>query len=167
MAFCTRCKQDRSDIDFTYRKSRSKGLRLQPCIACRKQDYVDNKSIYQKRTHDWNTSEHGRAYYRIRDRIAYAVSNGRMRQKAAERYYRNSEVICLQQAEYRRRYRQKQLARYAARNAVRNGILVEPPCCEWCGRTGPLEKHHVDHSRPLDIIWLCSTCHGTTRRKAG
>lgn len=60
-------------------------------------------------------------------------------------------------------------ARLAARaqlrvqTAIRRGVLVRPDACETCGgrsRTGyPTIAHHRDYSRPLDVTWLCGSCH--------
>lgn len=47
--------------------------------------------------------------------------------------------------------------RIAAQKAKRHGILVPQPC-ENCG-VGDVQMHHEDHFRPLDIKWLCQTCH--------
>lgn len=54
----------------------------------------------------------------------------------------------------------KTKARLAAQCAVRKGVLVAPDCCERCGASGSLNKHHADYSKPLDVEWLCHPCHG-------
>lgn len=75
---------------------------------------------------------------------------------------RNPEVS----RNYYQRNKHKFRARKLAWRAERNGTLVSPGVCEWCGITSPkLEKHHEDYSKPLDVIWLCHACHATTWRK--
>lgn len=50
-------------------------------------------------------------------------------------------------------------AHNAANNAIRDGKLKRKRSCEKCGSRKSLHKHHVDYSRPLDVIWLCARCH--------
>jgi hypothetical protein len=44
----------------------------------------------------------------------------------------------------------------AAKNA---GKLVPEPC-ESCGSSIDIEMHHDDYSRPLQVRWMCTICHG-------
>jgi hypothetical protein len=53
----------------------------------------------------------------------------------------------------------KQGCREETRKAIRIGQLVKPFHCERCPDPGPLTVHHLDYTRPLDIEWLCRTCH--------
>jgi hypothetical protein len=50
----------------------------------------------------------------------------------------------------------KRLAGNAVRDAVRTGALKRQPCQE-CGAKA--EAHHDDHSKPLDVQWLCRHHH--------
>lgn len=50
--------------------------------------------------------------------------------------------------------------------AVASGDLVRHPICEKCGRPplqwsgpGAIVAHHEDYAKPLDVVWLCRTCH--------
>lgn len=53
----------------------------------------------------------------------------------------------------------------AVRRAVAAGELVRPSACEECGvepgvgRGKTLKAHHEDYARPLDVRWLCASCH--------
>lgn len=47
--------------------------------------------------------------------------------------------------------------------AVFKGRVVKPESCESCSRSGDLEAHHADYTKPLDVEWLCLVCHGETR----
>lgn len=40
--------------------------------------------------------------------------------------------------------------------------LVRPEACENCNAIpehGPLHGHHDDYSKPLEVRWLCRSCH--------
>jgi hypothetical protein len=57
----------------------------------------------------------------------------------------------------------KDRARYQSAKAVQQGILKPMPC-EVCGIVQnpdgtPIHKHHLDYDKPLEIKWLCRTCH--------
>lgn len=44
--------------------------------------------------------------------------------------------------------------------AIKRGLLVRPERCESCAKLCKPHAHHDDYSRPLDVRWLCSRCHG-------
>lgn len=58
----------------------------------------------------------------------------------------------------------KKRAHTIVNRAIRSGRLTPAPC-EVCGSTGDVEAHHEDHSKPLEVRWLCTAHYGQTRRK--
>jgi hypothetical protein len=52
--------------------------------------------------------------------------------------------------------KRRDTARSYANVYQRRGRLVPQPC-QVCG--GVAQKHHPDYSRPLDVVWLCRSCH--------
>lgn len=72
----------------------------------------------------------------------------------------------------RERYPEKERARNALNHAIKRGDLKRPTHCEECGGRGeptadgrsPLQAHHADYSKPLEVEWLCSKCHGSLHR---
>lgn len=38
--------------------------------------------------------------------------------------------------------------------------LLELGLCEKCGTDRNIHAHHEDYSKPLSVVWLCSSCHG-------
>ena len=42
--------------------------------------------------------------------------------------------------------------------AIAAGDLVRQPCSQ-CGTNENIYAHHLDYDLPLDVIWLCSSCH--------
>lgn len=46
--------------------------------------------------------------------------------------------------------------------ALKEGRLVRPDACSRCGGDGDgkaIEGHHHDYTKPLDVEWLCRSCH--------
>ncbi len=50
-------------------------------------------------------------------------------------------------------------AQSAVARAIKSGVLHRPETCSECGRTGRIEAAHQDYNAPLDIRWLCRSCH--------
>lgn len=53
----------------------------------------------------------------------------------------------------------KVLAQCKLQRAVKSGRVIKPTSCSSCGQTNPLHGHHDDYSKPLEVRWLCSSCH--------
>lgn len=49
-------------------------------------------------------------------------------------------------------------AQWTVSNAVRDGRLKKTPCA-MCGSAKNIQGHHKDYDKPLDVVWLCVTCH--------
>jgi hypothetical protein len=55
------------------------------------------------------------------------------------------------------KFPEKKKARAIADDAVKKGLIQRKPC-EVCG-AHRAQAHHDDYSKPLDVVWLCSTHH--------
>lgn len=62
-------------------------------------------------------------------------------------------------AEYRATNPDKYAAHRAVQNALRTGRIFKPSACVHCAATCILEAHHPDYSKPLEVLWLCRSCH--------
>ena len=81
---------------------------------------------------------------------------------------RNPELGRASLQRYRRKNRQKEAAWFVVHWAVRAGVIEKPDRCERCGTKPPprrLHAHHPDYSKALDVVWLCSRCHGLEHRR--
>src|SRR5205823_5144466 len=62
--------------------------------------------------------------------------------------------------------RQKRYAHGLVARRIRDGTLVPLEACERCsGCSSELHAHHEDYSQPLNVVWLCLTCHGLRHRE--
>lgn len=78
---------------------------------------------------------------------------------------RGKEVHRKAWAKQRLLHPEKVNARTSVMVALRTGKLFKKPC-EECG-VQKTEAHHTDYSKPLDVIWLCKTCHEAKHHDAG
>ena len=72
--------------------------------------------------------------------------------KVAMRKYRQTQGAALWGAH-------KAVARRKLRDAVKWGHVEKPSVCNRCPTTKNIQGHHDDYYKPLEVIWLCSTCH--------
>lgn len=63
-----------------------------------------------------------------------------------------------------KKYPEKQLARNLLNKAVSVGKKSKPSVCGTCQQGGRIEGHHKDYSKPLDVTWLCTSCHANYHR---
>lgn len=93
--------------------------------------------------------------------------------KSKIEYYRayDRERGNRQTIEYRRRYQEnnpiKRGASALVNKAIHNKLLKKPKSCESCGETTSLHGHHDDYSKPLEVTWLCPSCHFVWHAKHG
>ena len=97
------------------------------------------------------------------------MSEKRWREGRAEKIARSTnrwreahpENVARSTRQHRQKHPEKYRARTAVNNALRDGRLVKPDQCERCGTAGALHGHHDDYSKPLEVEWLCRSCHTT------
>lgn len=80
--------------------------------------------------------------------------------KKEKKYYaEHRDLILKKRNEYNIINRHKQRARSKVKYALKMGYLVKPNECESCCKVAFLEGHHKDYSKPLEVQWLCRSCH--------
>ena len=93
--------------------------------------------------------------------------------KQREWEQRAGEAARLKRVERNRRWREenkeKRRAQLKLSKAIERGVITRPDICERChARARRIEGHHFDYSKPLEVEWLCTTCHrlhhGAVRR---
>lgn len=57
------------------------------------------------------------------------------------------------------RYRNGGKIRKQAQAIARRDGRPAPMFCEDCGVRPPIDRHHDDYTKPLEIKWLCRQCH--------
>jgi hypothetical protein len=132
---CFKCKQTKPLSEFYAHPMMADG-RLGKCKECNKKDVRENYAARRSQYH------------------AYEAT----RNKTESRKQQLRESLKRQRAANPL----KNAARRKVRNELLSGRLVRPPC-SVCGNPKS-QAHHHDYTKPLDVEWLCFTCH---RREHG
>jgi len=103
--------------------------------------------------------EENRAEFRERGR-AWKEANRELLREANKVYYEENKVAY---SEYNKAYRKvnkdKINAHRAVHRALKAGTLTKPDTCARCQKRKVIEGHHEDYSKPLEVDWLCISCH--------
>lgn len=133
---CSICLENKGHLDFYKNKRAPDGLaaRCKVCNLSYKKEWSKNNkeklSLYHK-------------IWRVREK-----NKGTLREKEIK--WKKSQVA---------RYPEKYKARIALNNAVIYRKITKASNCSACSSTSNIQGHHPDYSKPLEVIWLCISCH--------
>ena len=108
-------------------------------------------------------SEYNRKRYKAnKDKIKADVK--KYREQNPDKYLDMRLKACLRNPTHKNAYR-------VVESAINAGAIKKPDRCQICGGVPKkrIEAHHEDYSKPLDVIWCCTSCHDKldqNRRKA-
>lgn len=142
---CTRCNQTKPWEDFPNVGRARPGAKRTRCRTCASAIEVErqaqNRPAVRERYRRWYTSDLDRHRASARRR-----SPNHNRQAVPDPV--------------------KVRARSAVLTAMKAGTLLKPSVCSACGGApGRIEAHHPDYAKPLEVMWLCSLCHGAEHRR--
>lgn len=87
-------------------------------------------------------------------RKAEGTFNRGNRADQTKRYYSNRPLV--------------RAAHNAIAKAALKGKLIKPSICSLCGTiTDNIIGHHGDYTKPLDVIWVCWSCHNNLHKHGG
>lgn len=144
MIHCRWCENNKAESDF-YKSDIRKGG-YGKCKDCVCEAVQKNRKTNIKYYREY---EKGRANleHRVNARKDYAKTNS-----GKEAYVRANR-------NYRKRNPDIYKAHSLVNSAVREGVLVKPNNCQSCSTVSSLQGHHCDYNKPLDVTWLCESCH--------
>jgi len=135
------------------------------CNVCQKEKSLED--FYRDKTktlrRDYTCIECRRMLNRVRDRD---------RDKTPERVKKSKDWVQSERGKERARQRRRQnyninrerhQAQTIIRRLIKMGIIARQPC-EICGNE-PSKGHHLDYSKPLEVVWLCQKHHSEVHRK--
>jgi len=143
MKTCKKCGETK-DLSQFYKHKEMRDGHLNICISCKKLYAEEYRSKYSDKIKEFDRS---RPNYD--KRLLANRTYGRRHIKEHTKH--NSK--------YRKNNPEKVAAHLLVAKAIREGVIVKNDYCELCGSNYKVSAHHEDYSKPLDIIWLCDTCH--------
>lgn len=140
---CFKCQEAKLFTEF-YKHSAMKDGVLGKCKVCSRRDSSQNRhnKIGYYRAYDRQRANNPK---RILSRKEYATSS---RGKAFLRQGSNL---------WRKENPEKSRAHNAVAKAIASKRLQKKPC-SVCGNP-KVQAHHDDYTKPLDVEWLCTSCH--------
>lgn len=140
---CTQCGMTKVLADFP-KGNRKDGTHTH-CKSCRK---IQFKKYYVKNRERL-----------IANSIKHAKKNPqRTRENSARHNEQNRNRIAKRDAARKQLNRHKSRAHWAVWYAVNVARTLQRQPCEICG-SEKTEAHHDDYSKPLQVRWLCLSCH--------
>jgi hypothetical protein len=142
---CRRCREEKALPEFSTDKRRPDGVVLlgRPCDAIRRRE-LRNRDLEGDREKE----------------------RARHQRRWSQRWQREREIRIKR---FSRRWAERDMrtiARFRLRDAVKSGTVAKPSACMLCGANGGrIDGHHHDYSRPFDVVWLCTRCHGAQHRR--
>lgn len=147
---CRKCGLEKPIQEFYIRR----GKVAKPCRAC-------NQQTCKK--HHVKMMSSPELYHQYRERhrakVARYKAAGTLKPSSLSPNSKRSK------AEWAARNRFKSNVEKKANRAKLRGIIKSPETCQHCDKKVKLQMHHTDYSKPLDVIWLCTACHGVAHRK--
>jgi len=137
-------------IDNFYRHQQMADGQLNKCKECSKKDVLENRA---KRID----------YYKEFDRKRADLPKRVKARKEYAKKMKDDPVFKASVYTSTKKYRENNPEKYKAHSKVNNSSgdkkIEKPELCSVCGKKKNLEGHHYDYSKPLDVVWVCHTCH--------
>lgn len=180
MKRCSKCGIDKEETEFWVRKNRPSGFNSE-CKKCAGERRKANKEKNNERHRKWceknreKTRESALLYQREnKEKVNEAhrkwwLENGERysevrKLKYANRSEEKKEKDKLVGRAFSKLYYKRNPEKSKARKLVsyfinQRGYMSKPKCCSKCKEEKKLEAHHEDYTKPLDVIWMCKSCH--------
>lgn len=142
---CFSCNIEKPIDDF-YKCASMKDGHLNKCKSCTRLDVKKNR-------------ENKKDYYLHYDRNRPNKQERAQCNAVYSKTEKGKEVKKVSQANYKSNYPLKRKAHTLVSNAIRDKKLERPNNCSSCQCLCVPHAHHCDYSKPLDVMWLCQSCH--------
>ena len=151
MKICRKCGEAK-DLSQFYKHGQMEDGHLNFCISCKKSDAGEYRNANLERIKEYDRKRGRTEWHKGRSKI---YREKLMAGNPEEYKSMRKQTV----KKHREKFREKNLARVILNNAVRDGNILKPEHCGICGGKAKLEAHHFDYSKPLEVIWVCDSCH--------
>lgn len=139
MKHCHTCNQTKEDSDFYP----SVSYKCKHCI-------LEYEKIWRIKSPEKAMLKSQRGYLKHREeRLSKSLNR---KKKRAPNYQESNRL-------WRIKNRAKRNASATLQRAVSCGQIVRPDNCAWCGKVCTPVGHHSDYRKPLEVVWVCQSCH--------
>ena len=151
MKICRECNTEKPLLEF-YKHAAMADGHLNKCIQCVKSRIKKHREVNLEKIQAYDKARANEPH-RVQARKDYSKTEAgkRAKKKAMD--------------SYREKFPMKYAAHVITRNGVRDGKLVPAKICSACGSTKKIEGHHDDYTKPLEVRWLCESCHKDWHRQ--
>ena len=185
---CYKCKEEKEFSEFNKDRTQSGGISYD-CKKCKsensKRKRVENPKKYREQVRrsaqkNYETIRASQKKYLLENREQILARRKELREprkfeiNARENLRRKNDPNFLEkerirQKRYREKNKEKMIPQHNAHKlvmyAVKLGLLTRPKECEVCKGSIKIEGHHDDYTKPLEVRWLCKSCHWKADRK--
>jgi len=143
MRTCSKCEIEKPEDCFSFLKKQGcYNSWCKDCIKAYCKKWVKNNSEKSTISHaNWYKNNQAKAKNQAK---RWSKNNPEKKKRHILKY----------QAKHPERIKAHQAVSYA----IKTGKLTKKPCL-MCGSTIKINAHHMDYSKPLNVIWLCKDHH--------
>lgn len=147
---CLECREELPIEKFPEHLKRGKKARRPLCREC-----------FNERSKGYNKSGREKRFKENPEKV-----REQKRQESRLRNQRHPEKMTAQTYKYWGEHPERYGLQNIVRLAVERGEIHKPGKCSMCPREGcKIEAHHPDYTKPLEVVWLCSSCHKKVERR--
>lgn len=139
---CNKCKIEKDIGDFYLHKN---GYRHPYCKECL---IAYNRNRLKQNPYSKQNPEYFKKYFKEKY-LMDEVYRGKIKKGNREYKLKNPNRIKIP---------------YKVKSAIRMGIITKRNSCEIC-LNSPTVAHHQDYDKPIDVTWLCHSCHRLLHEK--
>lgn len=157
---CFKCRETKPLSAF-YKHSQMADGHLNKCKECNKKDVILNRL---DKVEYYNEYDRNRSYHSA-ERSVKAALNAKLKYASDPDF---KVKVNKAKSDWIANNSNKRLAQNAVVSAVKSNKLLRPTICSSCGKTDcEIQGHHWSYLEEhwLDVIWLCTECHGKEHRK--